>query len=119
MTVDESILLTIKRLLDIEEDDDSFDTDVISHINSTLADLAQLGVGPDEGYIIADDITTWRDLVGGSNLLTFVIDYVYLSVKLVFDPPQSSALIASMEKRIEKLEWRVSTAVDTVKANKT
>lgn len=117
--MDDSILLTIKRLLDIEEDDDSFDTDVISHINSTLADLAQLGVGPDEGYVIADDIPTWRDLIGGSKLLTFVIDYVHLSVKLVFDPPQSSALIASMEKRIEKLEWRISTAVDTVKANKT
>lgn len=113
--MDESILITIKKLLDIDEDDDSFDTDVISHINSTLADLAQLGVGPEEGYVIEDDIPTWRDLVNGSKLLTFVIDYVHLSVKLVFDPPQSSALISAIERRIEKLEWRISTAVDTIK----
>lgn len=113
--MDESILITIKKLLDIDEGDDSFDTDVISHINSTLADLAQLGVGPEEGYVIEDDIPTWRDLVNGSKLLTFVIDYVHLSVKLVFDPPQSSALISAIERRIEKLEWRISTAVDTIK----
>lgn len=113
--MDESILITIKKLLDIDEGDDSFDTDVISHINSTLADLAQLGVGPEEGYVIEDDISTWRNLVDGSKLLTFVIDYVYLSVKLVFDPPQSSALISAIERRIEKLEWRISTAVDTIK----
>lgn len=117
--MDDSILITIKTLLDIDEDDDSFDTDVITHINSTLADLTQLGVGPADGFEITDETPVWRDLTNSVKLFNMVKTYIHLSVKLVFDPPQQSSVIAAMEKRIEKLEWRISVAVDTVNATTT
>ncbi len=116
--MDDSILTTIKTLLNIDEDDDSFDIDVITHINTALADLTQLGVGPEDGFEIQDDTPVWRDLTNSMKLFNMVKTYIHLSVKLVFDPPQQSSVIASMEKRIEKLEWRIGVAVDTANAAK-
>lgn len=111
----ESILESIKKLLGPDSSYDIFDDDIILHINTALADLTQLGVGPKEGFEISDASTTWTDFIKSHvhmKILSSIKTYVYLSVKLVFDPPTSASVIASFEKRLEKLEWRINHAAE-------
>lgn len=110
----DSILISIKKLLGIDEYCDHFDSDVIMHINSALVVLNQLGVGK-PGFMVTSNVETWSDLLGGSLELEFVKTYVFMKVKLIFDPPQSSAAIESMNRLISELEWRINVAVDPVK----
>lgn len=110
--MNESILKTIRSLLGPEEVYIHFDSDIIAHINGVMADLMRLGVGPAGGFIVTDEKATWRDLIGERKDLNNVITYVYLSVKLVFDPPTNSAVLSSMQAKIEKLEWCLETAAE-------
>lgn len=108
----DSILTSIKKLLGIEEEYTQFDSDIIMHINTVFLNLTQLGVGPAEGFLIEDDSTTWYDFIGDSNQLQAVKTYVYLKVKLLFDPPLSSSVTESINRIISELEWRLNVAVD-------
>ena len=108
----DSILTSIKKLLGIEENYTHFDTDITIHINSVFLDLNQIGVGPKEGYSIEDKQDLWDDFIPNSPKLEAVKSFMYLKVKLLFDPPQSSALIESMNRQIDKLEWRLNVEVD-------
>lgn len=108
----DSILISIKKLLGIDEYCDHFDTDVIMHINSAFATLNQLGVGPSGGFFITDNSQTWADFIGDRTDIEFVKTYVYMKVRLIFDPPQSSAVMESMNRTISELEWRLNVAVD-------
>lgn len=109
----DSILTSIKKLLGISEDYEHFDADIIMHINSVLAILAQLGVGPEEGFSIRDKTKTWADFLGNdSTLLDGVRSYVYMKVRLMFDPPTSSAVIESMTRLTNEFEWRLNVAGD-------
>lgn len=108
----ESILTSIKKLLGIEEKYTQFDEDIVMHINSVFLNLTQLGVGPAEGFLIEDSSATWYDFIGDSNQLQAVKTYMYLKVKLLFDPPLSSSVVESMNGMIAELEWRLNVAVD-------
>lgn len=110
----ESILTSIKKMLGIDEEYTHFDADIIMHINSVLMILTQLGVGPEEGFVIEDDTSTWVDFIPEANAaqLHAVKSYIYLKVKLIFDPPLSSAVIDSMNRQIAEFEWRLNVAVD-------
>ena len=108
----DSILTSIKKLLGIDEEYTQFDNDIIMHINTVFLNLTQLGVGPEEGFLIEDDAATWDDFIGDSNQLQAVKTYVYLKVKLLFDPPLSSSVIESIKRIISELEWRLNVAVD-------
>ena len=108
----ESILTSIKKLLGIDEEYTQFDSDIIMHINSVFLNLTQLGVGPSEGFLIEDDTATWDDFIGDSNQLQAVKSYVYLKVKMLFDPPLSSSVIESMNRMIAELEWRLNVTVE-------
>ena len=108
----ESILTSIKKLLGITEEYTHFDTDLIMHINSVFMILTQLGVGPEEGFFIEDEDAVWTDFTGESPTVELVKSYVYLKVKLLFDPPTSSAVIDSTNRMIREFEWRPNVAVD-------
>lgn len=111
----ESILTSIKKLLGPAETYDYFDPDIIIHINSVFADLALLGVGPSEGFSIEDNSSTWDEFFGDfpqPTLLNNVKTYMYLKVKLVFDPPSNSSVLKSYEEMIKKLEWKLNVTVD-------
>ncbi len=112
--MDESILTSIKKLLGISEDYTQFDSDVIMHINTVFMNLTQLGVGPEEGFFIEDDSATWSEFadVDTSKQLQAIKTYVYLKVKLLFDPPLSSSVIDAMDRQIAELEWRLNVAVE-------
>lgn len=109
----ESILTSIKKLLGITEEYDQFDPDIIMHINSVFMILTQLGVGPPEGFSIEDDTAVWTDFIQDIKKLESVKTYIYLKVKLAFDPPLSSAVIESMNRLINELEWRLNVAAES------
>jgi hypothetical protein len=106
--VAQSILDTTKKTVGLSSDDDSFDDDIVMHINTALSTLNQLGIGPTEGFEVEDSSATWDDFLGGDKRLNFVKTYVYLRVRLVFDPWQTSFVIDSMNKQIQELEWRMN-----------
>lgn len=110
----ESILTSIKKLLGIAEEYEHFDPDIIMHINSVLSILTQLGVGPSEGFRIEDSSATWVDFVGDSINYESVKTYMHLKVKLLFDPPLSSAVIESMTRMISELEWRLNVTAESM-----
>lgn len=111
--MEESILISIKKLLGISDDYTQFDEDIIMHINTVFLNLNQLGVGPEEGFSIEDDSAEWSEFIGDSNTqLQAVKSYIYLKVKLLFDPPLSSSVIESMNRMIAELEFRLNVAVD-------
>ena len=109
----ESILISIKKLLGIAEEYDQFDSDIIMHINSVFMILTQLGVGPAEGFSIEDDTAVWTDFIQDVKKLESVKTYIYLKVKLLFDPPLSSAVIDSTNRLINELEWRLNVAAES------
>ena len=110
--MDESILTSIKKLLGITEDYDYFDQDIIMHINAAFMVLTQLGIGPSEGFLVTDDTDTWSDFIDDSTNLGSIQSYVYMKVKLMFDPPQNSFTVDSMTKLVNELEWRLNVAAD-------
>ena len=111
----ESILTSVKKLLGLMEDDSHFDADVIMHINTVFLTLNQIGVGPADGFYIEDKSSEWVDFIGESPLLQAVKTYVYLKVKLLFDPHSlSSTVIESMNRSIAELEWRLRQAVESM-----
>lgn len=110
----DSILTSIKKLLGIGEEDTAFDMDIIIHINSVLMILTQLGVGPPDGFTIEDKDDLWSDFVSPDDKsFEAVKTYMYLKVKLVFDPPPSSAAIQVFENTIKELECRLRDAADS------
>ena len=110
--MDDSILNTIKKQLGITEDYTVFDNDLIMHINSVFLTLSQLGVGPDEGFFIEGKTDLWTDYIDEGVLLNSIKTYVYLKVKLLFDPPGSSYAIDAINNIIKELEWRINVQVE-------
>lgn len=103
----ESILASIKKNLGLHEIDTVFDTDLIMHINSVFAILCQMGVGPAEPFKITGSDEVWDDFQCGNFKINFVRSYMEKKVKLLFDPPLSSAVVESMNNMIKELEWRL------------
>lgn len=111
----ESILTSIKKMLGIGESYEHFDTDIIMHINSVFMDLNQLGVGPSNGFVITDEDDIWSDYIEDMTLLQAVKSYMYLRVKLLFDPGSiGSSTLAAYERQIQQWEWRLNVKAETV-----
>lgn len=112
--MDGSILNDIKQLLGIPIDDDSFDTDIKIHINTITPGLGQMGIGPTNGFIVLDDDQQWSEYINSDTInLEGVKTYLYLKIKLIFDPPTNSTTIDAINKSISELEWRMMLAVET------
>ena len=112
----DSILNSVKKMLGITEEYTHFDADIIMHINSVFSILAQLGVGPDEGFAIEDNTTSWDEFIPeetGSLLLSSVRTYMFMKVKMMFDPPLSSSVAEAYNRQISELEWRLNVAAET------
>lgn len=106
-----SILNDTKHQLGLLPGDTSFDSDVILNINNALATLTQLGVGPLAGFEITSDQETWDQFTDDPRLNS-VKTFVYLKVKLVFDPPGTGFVLQAMERQIEELTYRINVVVD-------
>ena len=106
-----SILDNIKKMLGLTAEYTEFDDDIIVHINSVLANLSQMGVSSsDEIFQITDNSATWQDFINGdSDILPSVKTYIYLKVKLLFDPPANSVLVDAINNQIKEHEYRLYT----------
>lgn len=110
--MEESILISIKKLLGMDKNYTAFDTDIIIHINSVFMILHQLGVGPYDCFKIQDDLAIWRDFISDDEQLEAVKSYMYLKVKSLFDPPLSSAVAEANKQVIKELEWRLNVQAE-------
>ena len=106
-----SILTSIKKALGIEEEYIHFDPDIIMHINSAFFTLNQLGVGPDEPFMIEDKSSEWSDFIY-TGRIEMVKTYIYMVVRRAFDPPSNSAYLNSLNEMIKEYEWRMNVQVD-------
>lgn len=104
-----SILTSTKKALGIDEGMTAFDPEITMHINSVFSTLSQLGIGPVGGYMIEDKAATWDDFLAGDPRYNSIQTYMYLRVRLLFDPPATSFAISAMERQIEEHVWRLST----------
>lgn len=104
----ESILVSVKKTLGIDESYLAFDIDIIMHTNSAFAELNQIGIGPEQGFDIQDASAVWSDFLGTDKRLNSVKTYVYLSVRMIFDPPSTSFLLDAFQKQLEKIAWRLN-----------
>ena len=107
--MEQSILISTKKILGIAEDYSAFDFDIITHINTAFSTLTQLGVGPVNGFMIEDDESVWDEFIDNDPQYNSVKSYVFLRVRQLFDPPQTSYLIAAYDKQITEFEWRLNT----------
>lgn len=122
----ESILNSIKEMLGMTADYKPFDTQIIIHINSALMVLNDIGVGPKQGFMISSESETWEQFLGYSSIAdSYIVEnepikfehvktYVYLKVKLIFDPPSSSAVLDAMKRQADELEWRLNVRAETI-----
>jgi len=112
--MESSILNSTKEVLGILVDYEAFDLAVITHINAAFAALAQLGVGPEEGFTIEDDSQEWETLALPQNQLNMARTYIFLKVRMLFDTPATSFMIDAMERQIAEHEWRLAQAAEAL-----
>lgn len=112
--MEQSILKSTKKVINISPTDLSFDLDVLTHINAAFSILNQIGVGPIDGFFIEDELIEWSDFIVPSNQLNLVKTYIFLKVRMLFDPPTTSFLIEACNKQIEEYEWRLNVFRETV-----
>lgn len=112
--MNESILESIKKDLGISKEYDHFDKDIIDCINSVLMIVSQLGIGPEGGYFIDGYENQWSDLIPDNLNLKAVKSYIYIKVKLIFDPPASSVIVDALKKEADEYEWRLNVMAETI-----
>ena len=107
-----SILDSIKKLLGISEYDDGFDNEVRDLINAEFLTLHQLNVGPEAGFSINGSDETWGDYTTNAHLQDAVRQFIYLRVRMIFDPPASSVVADAINNRISELEFRLNVQAE-------
>lgn len=107
--MEQSILKSTKKILGIALDDDSFDVDVITHINAAFSTLNDIGVGFESGFAIEDETPVWTDFLADELvMLSKVKSVIYLRVRLLFDPPTSGFMLTAMQEQLKEAEWRLN-----------
>lgn len=113
ISISDSILGSVKKLIGPDYDYGPFDRDLVMHINSAFMILNQIGLGPKMPYHISSDQETWSDFMDDVNNYLSVVDYVYLRCRLIFDPPTSSFVLTSVKEQMQELEWRLNVMAET------
>lgn len=115
--MNDSILTSVKKMLGLSEEYDAFDLDIITHINSVFTILTQIGVGSGNGFMIEDKTPVWTDFIQDSGIYQLVKSYMVLKVRLLFDPPMSSAVLECYKTQVNEYEWRLKTMAENQEVN--
>lgn len=113
--MDESILNSLKNMLGILPEDMDFDNELISHTNAFISNLTDIKIGPEEGFAIEDANAIWSDFVSNVSDMSAAREYLYSSIRLVFDPPSNSFVVTSLEKAKDEAYWRLYMRADMQK----
>lgn len=115
--MNESIFNSIKSLLGPDDSYNVFDPDILIHINTAISVLTQLGVGPSAGFVVTGPNEKWSDFIGDDKTLNMVKTYIYMKVKMAFDPPANSSVLSAYQEACKEYEWRMNVEVDPAKLN--
>lgn len=112
----DNILASVKKIIGVAPNHNTFDDDLMLHINTIFTVLTQLGIGPSDGFILSDKNQTWSEFISPEfKEFNSVKTYMGLRVKLLFDPPLSSVVTDAVNRSISELEWRLIVAAETEK----
>jgi hypothetical protein len=111
--IEDSILLSVKKLIGYDEDYDAFDIDLIILINSYISQLVQMGIGPSNGYKIESKEDLWTDFIGESKVLEHVKEFIFIKTRIIFDPPVNSAVLSALKDVAEEAKWRAYVEAET------
>lgn len=107
--MEQSILKSTKKILNVDPEDDAFDLDILTHINSAFSHLHELGIGPNEGFVIEDDTAEWDDFLEEPlNVVSAAKTNLYLKVRLMFDPPATAHVLTAFQQQLEESDARLS-----------
>ncbi len=113
--MEQSILKSTKKVLHIGDDDESFDLDIMTHINSAFSTLHDLGVGPLEGFAIEDMEAEWEWFVEDEPVqLSQVKTFVFLHSRLIFDPPTTTYHLNAAQEQLAEITWRLNVRRESV-----
>lgn len=111
--MDESIFNSIKALIGPDASYEVFDQDILIHINTAIAILTQLGVGPASGFMVTGPDETWAQFLGTDDkTMNMAKSYIYMKVRIAFDPPSNSSVLSAYQEACKEYEWRLNVAVD-------
>ena len=97
----DSILDITKCECNVAPDDDSFDTVLITYINSVIFNLSQIGVIPSSTYTVTSKTDTWTDLGVSNEVLGAVKTYLPKKVHMAFDAPSSTNMYNALDSLIK------------------
>lgn len=110
--MEQNILKSTKKVLGVHPDDPAFDLDLMMHVNAVFSTLQQLGVGPAEGFMIEDGDEEWGAFLDNTVLLNQSKIYMFLSIKIIFDPPASSFALDALKDQREEKAWRLQVEAE-------
>ena len=105
--VDMTILKDVKSVLDFaSEEDNGFDSRLIMELEGIIGELSQLTL-LNKDFVMSEE-SNWEQLLNtnDNHLLRLVKQYVYLNIRIKFDPPAGSVL-SSLEKSIQSTAHRI------------
>lgn len=110
--MEKSILKTIRKKVGLTMEDDSFDEDLLVDINSCCSYLSQIGVTTFDHFVVDSVDQTWDDCIPDIAHLEDIKTFIWIRVKLAFDPPTNSFLVENLKEQLREAEWRINVAVD-------
>lgn len=113
--VEDSILLSIKKMLGMDKDFTQYDLDIILHINTTIQTLNQIGVIIPDGFAVSDETNTWSQYLTDpkcKKIESMIKNYIYMKVRIIFDPPSTQQLTNALMESTKELEWRINQWLD-------
>lgn len=120
INVDDSILLSIKKMLGMEPEFTQFDPDIILHINTIIQVLYQIGLDIPEGFVVVDQNNLWTDYIQNPRyvkITSLIKQYIFMRVRMIFDPPSSQTLSTAIQESINEMQWRISQWIDYYEQN--
>lgn len=102
-----TILNDVKTTLDFASEEDShFDSRLIMELDGIIGELSQLTF-VNNSFVMNTD-AEWKGLldIDDQNLLRLVKQFIYINIRLKFDPPAGSVL-TSLEKSLQSTAHRI------------
>ena len=114
MTVEISILKSVRSAVGLNAEDSSFDLELLMHINGSIMILQQNGIGMP--IHVEDEETVWEYFknpmqADANAMLSASKAFIFIKTKILFDPPPPST-IKYMAEAADEYLWRLRESFD-------